>query len=61
MINAIMGNGLTKEYRIAEIWVHKAIEVIRSAKEPNPWKNMTDDEIAGEVLRRAEERDKHDR
>jgi enoyl reductase-like protein len=37
-------------------WCEQAIELIRSAVEPNPWKNATEEEIAAELLRRIEER-----
>lgn len=37
-------------------WVKLAICAVRTACEPNPWKNATDEEIAGEVLRQIEER-----
>ena len=40
----------------AEAWVKQAIETVRSAAHPNPWKDSTDEEIAGEILRRLEER-----
>jgi hypothetical protein len=37
-------------------WVMAAIVAIRTAAEPNPWKNADDEQIAGEVLRRIGER-----
>jgi hypothetical protein len=42
----------------AEEWTKQAIELVRSAAEPNPWKDSSDEEIAGEILRRLEERNK---
>ena len=39
-------------------WVKSAIQVVRQAKEPNPFKDETDEEIAGEILRKIEERKK---
>ena len=37
-------------------WVKNAILAIRNAAEPNQYKNATDEEIAGEILRRIEEK-----
>lgn len=37
-------------------WVQAAITVVRKAAEPNPFKAATDEEIAGEILRKLEER-----
>ena len=44
-------------YRAAVAWVEQAIHAVRSASEPNPWKNADDDTIAAEILRRIKERD----
>lgn len=33
-----------------------AIDAVRSASEPNPWKDSTDEEIAAEIMRQIEER-----
>lgn len=40
--------------RKAREWVAQAINLIRTAPDPNPWKNATDDEIAAEILRKVE-------
>jgi hypothetical protein len=42
--------------RNATRWVAEAIDAVRQASEPNPWKASTDEEIAGEILRRVEAR-----
>jgi hypothetical protein len=42
--------------RAATEWTKAALEAIRQAGEPNPWKDASDEEIAGELLRRIEER-----
>lgn len=44
--------------READAWVRNAIAAVRSAADPNPWRNSTDEEIAGEVLRQIEERER---
>ena len=36
------------------IWVKQAIELVRGGAEPNPWKNASDEEIATEILHRAD-------
>ena len=41
----------------AKEWVRSVIEEIRNAREPNPYKNSSDEEIAGEILRRICERE----
>lgn len=38
--------------REAARWVEAAIQAVRLAAEPNPWKNASDEEIAGEILLR---------
>lgn len=39
-------------------FVRYAVEAVRNAAEPNPWKAATDEEIAGEILRLGEEKRK---
>lgn len=39
-------------------WVEHAIKMVRLAMEPNPWKEASDEAIAGELLRLIEERKK---
>jgi len=36
--------------RLATEWVAAAIDAIRGAADPNPWKFSTDEEIAGHIL-----------
>lgn len=40
--------------RSSHAWVLEAIAAVRAAAEPNPWKDSTDEEIAGEILKRIE-------
>jgi hypothetical protein len=49
---------LMKAARGASTFVETAILAVRQAAEPNPWKNATDEEIAGEILRGIEERER---
>lgn len=37
----------------AEAWVVQALAAVRGAAEPNPWRDASDDTIAGEILRQA--------
>lgn len=37
-------------------WVTAAILAVRNAAEPNPWREASNEQIAGEILRRLEER-----
>jgi hypothetical protein len=37
-------------------WCNLSIQAIRDAAEPNPWRESSEEEIAGELLRRIEER-----
>ena len=46
---------VTKTAKHATAWVTYHIQAIRDAIEPNPWKNATDEVIAGEILRKIEE------
>lgn len=39
----------------ATAWVGQAIELVRQAADPNPWRKSSDEEIAGEILRRLEQ------
>jgi hypothetical protein len=43
-------------WRDATEWVDSAILAIRQAGEPNPWKNSSEEEIAGELLRKIKAR-----
>jgi hypothetical protein len=41
-------------WREAVRWVDEAIRIIRAAKEPNPWRDASDEQIAGELLAQIE-------
>ena len=47
---------IAKTLREANEWVKQAIYVVRNATEPNPFKNTSDEDIAGEILRKIEEK-----
>lgn len=49
---------LGKSWVEAAFWAERAFQQVREAAEPNPWKTASDEEIAGELLRKAEERDR---
>jgi hypothetical protein len=51
---AIASQDMGKRAASAMTWTRAAIEEIRSARGPNPWRNSTDEEIAGIVLKAAE-------
>lgn len=56
-INAIIVPGAMLEgWRKSAAWCDAAILAIRNAGEPNPWKTATEEEIAGEILRKISER-----
>jgi len=42
--------------RKAQAFVTDAIAAVRSAADPNPLRDATDEDIAGEILRQVEER-----
>jgi hypothetical protein len=46
--------------REATKWVEAAISLVRAAAEPNPYKTMTDEDIAGEILKGIEAKKKRD-
>ncbi len=41
-------------FKSATEWCDAAIVAVRNAAEPNPWKDATEEEIAGELVRRIE-------
>lgn len=43
---------LMNGFRSAAEWCRSAVKAVRSAAEPNRWKEATDEEIAAEILRR---------
>jgi len=47
---------ISKSARESCEWVKTAISMARKAAEPNPYKNVSDEEIAGDILKRIEER-----
>lgn len=47
---------ISRTIREADEWVKQVILVVRNAGEPNPFKKSSDEEIAGEILRKIEER-----
>ena len=44
--------------KAATEFVKLAIQAVRQAGDPNPWRNATDEEIAGELLRQIEAKKK---
>ena len=46
---------IIKAMRSAHDWVKQVIKAVRKAGEPNPFKNATDEDIAGEILKKIEE------
>lgn len=49
-------DALGRAAREAEAFARDAIAVMRLAADPNPWRDATDEEVAGEILRAVEER-----
>jgi hypothetical protein len=49
---------LTKGWREATAWVDQAIAVIRTAAEPNPWRDASEEEIAAHLLEKIAARKK---
>lgn len=49
-------DALVNSSREAKEWVSAAITAVRLAADPNPWRNSTDEEIAGEILAKIAER-----
>lgn len=50
--NAITEPGrLQAAIKEAQEWVKQAIALVRTASEPNSWKNADDEAIAGEILK----------
>jgi hypothetical protein len=43
-------------FKNAEVWVMGAISIIKTAPDPNEFKNLSDEEIAGVLLSKIEER-----
>lgn len=49
-------SGISKSLRAADEWVRNAILAVRNAREPNPWREKPDEDIAGELMRKIEEK-----
>ena len=49
-------DNITESARRAKDWVRLAIKAVRSAAEPNPWKDADDEAIAGHFLEKIAER-----
>jgi hypothetical protein len=49
-------NSISAGWVLASRWVKAALDAVRQAAEPNPWKNSSDEEIAAELLQRMEKR-----
>jgi hypothetical protein len=47
---------LVQTLKDSTVWVEKAIDSIRNAKDPNPFRNSDDESIAGELLKRIDEK-----
>jgi len=47
---------LAKSLKEAISWARASILTIRQAPEPNPWKDASEEEIAGEILRRLKQK-----
>jgi hypothetical protein len=48
--------GLANGLKEARTWVMNAINAVRGASEPNPWKDADDETIATELMRKVDER-----
>ena len=53
LVQAMLSPGvLSDAMKAAREWVTQAIQAVRSAKEPNPYKDWTDEQIATEIMNR---------
>lgn len=48
--------GMSKSLRAADEWVKAAILAVRNAGDPNPFRGVSDEEIAAEILRKIQEK-----
>lgn len=55
--NLMKPGNLQSVARKADEWVTQAIEAVRLAVGPNPWRTATDEEIAEEILRTIADRE----
>lgn len=42
----------------AKMWAEKAVQAVREARDPNPFKNADDETIATEILRQVEAKER---
>ena len=49
---------IAEGWRKAEEWTRAALAAVRNAADPNPWRYASDEDIAGELLRKANERER---
>jgi hypothetical protein len=56
VIERLLDRSFLADLREANDWAAAAIDAVRHAGEPNPWRCATDEEIAAEVLKRVEAR-----
>lgn len=47
-------NALGTGFKEAVEWCEAAIMAVRNASDPNPWRHATEEEIAGELIRKIE-------
>lgn len=47
---------LVESARQADKFARDAVAAVRAASDPNPWRDADDEAIAGEILRRIDER-----
>lgn len=50
--------GFVASVKPAQDWAKAAVQAVRNAAEPNEWKTADDEAIAGEILKRVDERKK---
>ena len=50
---------LVRTMKESHQWVLQAIQVVRTAKEPNPFKTADDETIAAEILKKVEEKNEY--
>lgn len=55
-IKALLDKNLAQRMLKCIEWAKQAVAAVRSADEPNPWKNATDEEIAAEIFKQTEAR-----
>lgn len=48
--------GIAESFKAACEWSQEVIDAVRNAGEPNPWRDATDEDIAGEIMRQVDEK-----